>query len=159
MPRNRPSSLSPSLYLAAPSQAARFNCAFINATLIYGYRVAKGFFFFSDFFCKYLNIFSLSFAPSSTSTSFFFCFSCSYSNCCLARCLYCFSTQFVGRTPRAFCLILFGSQLPQQQTQQQQQHATDQMRLQNCSLLLLLLVLVLWLPKLLTLQRSQIADL
>lgn len=152
MPRVRPSSLLPSLYLAAPSQAARFNCAFINATLIYGYRVAKGFFFFSDFFCKYLYIFSLSFS----STSLFFCFSCSYSNCCLARCLYCFSTQFVGRAPRAFCLILFGSQLPQQQTQQQhqqQQHATDQMRLQNCSLLLLL-----WLPKLLTLQRSQIAD-
>lgn len=155
MPRVRPSSHLPSLYLAAPSQAARFNCAFINATLIYGYRVAKGFFFLQRFLLQiFIHFFPLFCLCPFSSTSLFFCFSCSYSNCCLARCLYCFSTQFVGRAPRAFCLILFGSQLPQQQTQQQhqqQQHATDQMRLQNCSLLLLLL---LWLPKLLTLQRS-----
>jgi len=84
---------------------ARFNCAFINATLIYGYRVAKGCFCFtfiylyfslffsssSDFFCKYLSIyfFPIFFWPP-------------------------FAGLFVlifSHAERAFCLILFGSQI------------------------------------------------
>jgi len=84
---------------------ARFNCAFINATLIYGYRVAKGCFCFtfiylyfslffsssSDFFCKYLSIyfFPIFFWPP-------------------------FARLFVlifSHAERAFCLILFGSQI------------------------------------------------